>query len=98
MKITYRKSTGEVVMMGQDCENEALCSVEISDDPKMKQGYRMRIKNGAIEYEKPWQMEQKEKEAQAKADIAKDIAAVQEAKNVNDLKQLLFKIINKINP
>lgn len=95
MKIAYRKKTGEVAMLGHDKENNALSIVELPDDPRMKQGYKMTYKNGVIEYEKPWWMNNKEKEDKMKLDFDKDMAEVVNAKNIGELKPLLAKLIKK---
>ena len=95
MKITYRKRTNEVVMVGQGTDNAALASLEVIEDPRMKQGYLMKVNNGIIEYEKPWWMLEQENEDQLELEFVEDIDKIQKAKDVNDLKPLLTKIITK---
>lgn len=95
MILTYRKKTGEVVMMGQAIENDGLASIELPDDPKMKEGYRMKIVDNVIEYEKPWWMDEKEKENQMKEEFDADIAKATAAKSISELRPLLIKMIEK---
>lgn len=95
MMLTYRKKTGEVVMIGQAVENKALTSIELPDDIRMTQGYVMKIVKGAIQYEKAWWMGEKEKEDQQKQDFVKDVAELQNAKSVGELRPLLEKMIKK---
>ena len=85
MMLSYRKIDGQVVMLGR-IENSALSFVELPDDPRMSQGYSMKIKDGIIEYEKPVWMQKQEKKDKLVDEISK-------AKDLNDLKTLLLKII-----
>ena len=85
MMLSYRKIDGQVIMLGK-IENDALSFVELPDDPRMSQGYSMRIENGEVSYEKPVWMQNKEKKDKLVDEIAK-------AKDLNDLKSLLLKIV-----
>ena len=82
-------------MRGQEIENEHLTYIEVPDDIRMTQGYVMKIVKGAIQYEKAWGMGEKEKEDQQKQDFVKDIAELQNAKSVGELRPLLEKMIKK---
>lgn len=86
MKIVYRKKTGEVVMTGQQVENENLSTIDLPDDPKMREGYQMIVKDGAIEYIKPVWMQNQEKKDALKLEL-------DNAKTLQDLKILLDKLI-----
>lgn len=82
-------------MMGQAIQNESLSSIELPDDPRMKEGYQMKIVKGTIEYEKAWWMDEKEKEEEMKNEFESDMAKAVAAKNVDELKPLLIKIMEK---
>lgn len=82
-------------MTGQAIENDALTSVELPDDPKMTDGHRMTIKDGVLNFEKPWWVEEQEKEDKNKADFINDIDALQKAKNLADVLPLIEKMIKK---
>ena len=84
MMLSFRKN-GEVVMLGQ-VKNKFLDTIELPDDPRMSQGYSMRIVNNEVIYEKPVWMQNKEKKD-------KLIDEITEAKDLNDLKSLLLKIV-----
>ena len=94
MILSFRKN-GEVVMLGQGVRNESLDFIELPDDPRMKQGYQMKIKDGQIEYEKPWWMLKEENKEQMKKDFEKDLKEVEKAKDLNELKPLLEKLLRK---
>lgn len=96
MILTFRKKTGQVVMTterGQFVSNEHLDSIILPDDPRMKQGYEMRIRDGSIEYEKTWWMLDREKEEAKKKEFTKNIDDINNAKSIAELKPLLIKLI-----
>lgn len=95
MILTFRKNSGQVAMLGQLIENETLSSLELPDDPRMKQGYLMKIKEGVIEYEKPWWMLDKEKEEAKNVEFTQNLEEINKAKSVEELKPLLIKLLNK---
>jgi hypothetical protein len=95
MILTYRIKTNEVVAIGQAIENEALTFIELPDDPRVTQGYKMKIVDGRIEYEKPWWMDKKERDDQMKADFDNDMAKAVAAQSIDELKPLLIKMIQK---
>lgn len=94
MMLSYRKIDGQVVMLGR-IENSALSFVELPDDPRMKDGHQMKIIDGQVEYEKAWWMLDKEKEEQKKKDFMQDLAEIEKAKTLDELKPLLIKMLNK---
>lgn len=82
-------------MVGQAVKNEALTYIELPNDIRMTQGYIMKIHKGVIEYEKAWWMNEKEKEDRQKQDFIKDVADLEGAKSVDELRPLLEKMIKK---
>lgn len=96
MKITYRKSNGEVVMIGQGVDNDTLSSAIVVKDAKQLQGYKMKYINGKINYEKPEWMENEEKQEQSKKDFQADIASIEKAKDLTEIKSIITKLATKI--
>ena len=97
MILAFRKKTGQVVMLGQSVENDTLSSIELPDDPKMKQGYEMIVKEGEVIYEKSWWMLDSEKEEQMQLEFTKNLSDINNAKTIEELKPLLIKLIQKLN-
>ena len=97
MILAFRKKTGQVVMLGQSVENDTLSSIELPDDPKMKQGYEMIVKEGEVIYEKSWWMLDSEKEEQMQLEFTKNLSDINNAKTIEELKPLLIKLIQKPN-
>jgi Mor family transcriptional regulator len=96
MRITYRKSNGEVVMVGQGVDNDTLASATVVKDAKQLQGYKMRYTGGKINYEKPDWMENEEKQEQIKKDFQADIASIDKAKDLTEIKSIITKLATKI--
>lgn len=83
-------------MLGQVVKNEALSSIELPDDPRMKSGeYTMKIIDGKIEFELAWWKKSEIEAGQKKIDFDKNIEDINNAKSVEELKPLLIKLINK---
>ena len=92
MKITYRKSTGEVVMIGQSINNDTLASAVVKKDKKMDEGYKLIYRDGKIEYEDTPTTEKKKQVEE----IDKLLGEIAQANTIEDIKPLLTKII-KLN-
>lgn len=96
MKITFRKSTGEVVMIGQGIDNDFLSSVVVQKDDRMNLGYKMYCKDGKIIYEEPeWIGKEKEKK-QLQKDFQNDISLIENAKDLTEIKSIITKLATKI--
>ena len=95
MMLSYRKIDGQVVMLGK-IENSALSFVELPDDPRMTSEHTMKVRDGAVEYEKAWWVAEKEKEEELKQDFAKDLITLEKAKTVEELKPLILKMLKII--
>ena len=96
MKISYRKNTGEVVMVGQGINSDSLASVNVAQDPRQTQGYKMRYLDGKIIYEKPEWLKNEEKQEQIRKDFQADIASIDKAKDLTEIKQIITKLATKI--
>lgn len=96
MKISYRKNTGEVVMIGQGVDNDTLASTTVVKDAKQLQGYKMRYIGGKINYEKPDWIKNEEKQEQIKKDFQDDLTAIEKAKDLTEIKSIITKLATKI--
>lgn len=86
--ITFRKNSKEVVMVGSEIKNDILDSIEVQDDERLKQGYKMFCENGKIRFEKTEAMLSKEKEEQDRLEFFDKVIKAKDAVDKDDKKEL----------
>lgn len=96
MKITYRKKTGEVVMVGVEVNNEALETVELPYDLRIHQGYLMTYKDNTLEFKLSSTQENEQIRENQRKKYLEDLDKINKAKNVDEIKDLLVEISGKI--